>query len=74
MMVGIVTICHIKNSHSCTVRMKYVVGDFESTAQKIIHSISFTPVDVTEKKTWVSHGRSQPPEYRKNRSVTHGEL
>ena len=54
--------------------MKYVVGDFESTAQKIIHSISFAPVNVTEKKTWVSHGRHQNPEYRKNRSVTHGEL
>jgi len=55
--------------------MKYVVGDFESTyQQKIIHSISFTPVNVTEKKTWVSHGRHQTPEYRKNRSVTHGEL
>ena len=54
--------------------MKYVVGDFESTAQKIIHSISFTPVDITEKKTWVSHGRHQTPEYRKNRSVTHGEM
>jgi hypothetical protein len=31
-------------------------------------------VNVTENKTWVSHGRHQTPEYRKNRSVTHGEL
>jgi hypothetical protein len=54
--------------------MKYVVADFESTTQKIIHSISFTPVNVTEKKEWVSHGRHQNPEYRKNRAVTHGEL
>jgi hypothetical protein len=54
--------------------MKYVVADFESTLQKIIHSISFTAVNVIEQKAWVSHGRHRNPEYRKNRSVTHGEL
>ena len=54
--------------------MKYVVGDFESTAQKVIHSISFSPVHVKESKEWVSRGRHHNPEYRKSRSVTHGEL
>lgn len=54
--------------------MKYVVADFESTAQKIIHSISFVPVHVKESKEWVSYGRGVDAELRKNRSVTRGVL
>ena len=53
---------------------RYVVADFESTLQKIIHSISFVPVTVTETKEWVSHGRHQNPEFRKNRTVARGSL
>ena len=54
--------------------MKYVVADFESTPQKIIHSLSFIPVVCTETKQWVSHGRGTNPEYRKHRHVTRGIL
>lgn len=54
--------------------MKYVVADFESTPQKIIHSLSFVPVVSTETKQWVSHGRGSDPEYRKHRNVTRGIL
>jgi len=54
--------------------MKYVVADFESTPQKIIHSLSFIPVVSTETKQWVSHGRGTNPEYRKHRNVTRGIL
>ena len=54
--------------------MKYVIADWESTQQKIVHSVSFVPVSVEESKGWVSHGRGTDPEYKKSRHVTRGVL
>jgi len=54
--------------------MKYVVADFESTPQKVIHSISFIPVEVNRKKQWVSHGRHRDPEFKKNNTLTRGHM
>ena len=54
--------------------MKYVIADFESTQQKIVHSVSFMPVSIEDTKGWVSYGRGVDPEYKKSRRVTRGTL
>ena len=54
--------------------MKYVIADFESTMQKIVHSVSFMPVSIEESKNWISHGRGFDPEYKKSRQVSRGTL
>jgi hypothetical protein len=54
--------------------MKYVIADFESTMQKIVHSVSFMPVYVKKSKGWVSRGRGVDPEYKTSKQVTRGSL
>ena len=53
---------------------KFVIADWESTPQKIVHSVSFMPVCAEDHRQWISHGRGNNPEFRKSRHVTRGTL